>query len=89
MPECEDDGCGEETRRRVRCFHCGLYVCPWCWHHKHGCGPSHTKAECRHYQAYISRGVQSKRIWRALLRNKLREETHGERTVSYVRRLSG
>jgi hypothetical protein len=72
MPDCEE--CGEEVRRRVWCWHCGRYVCPWCWHHIHGCGPSHTRAECKHYQSYTSQGADSKRIWRAMLRNKLRRD---------------
>jgi hypothetical protein len=44
MTECED--CGEECRRRTRCHHCGQLVCPWCWHHVHGCQPNHSREEC-------------------------------------------
>jgi hypothetical protein len=53
MTTCEE--CEDDVRRRVRCFHCGLLVCPYCWHHIHGCGPSHTRSECRHYAAYLKR----------------------------------
>lgn len=52
MPECEDNDCGEETKRRVWCWHCGLYVCVWCWHHVHGCEPGHTRETCKHYKLF-------------------------------------
>lgn len=43
---CED--CGEDPYgRRIQCVHCGLYICGWCWHHVHGCGPGHATAQCR------------------------------------------
>ncbi len=44
MTACED--CGDEVIRRFCCFHCGLYICPWCWDHVHRCEPGHSRAEC-------------------------------------------
>lgn len=44
MRECDD--CGEETSRRKRCWHCGQFVCPYCWHHVHACEPGHSRVEC-------------------------------------------
>ena len=44
MRECDD--CGEYAKRRRRCWHCGFFVCIYCWHHIHCCEPGHTKAEC-------------------------------------------
>ena len=46
MPICED--CGDERRRRIRCYHCGLLVCPWCWRHSHRCEPGHSPKNCNH-----------------------------------------
>jgi hypothetical protein len=40
------DSCGEVVPRRRRCWHCGQWVCPYCWHHEHKCEPGHTKADC-------------------------------------------
>ena len=40
------DGCGEMVRRRRRCWHCGQFVCGYCWHHEHACEPGHAKADC-------------------------------------------
>lgn len=34
MTYCDD--CGDETRKRTRCKHCGKLVCAWCYHHIHG-----------------------------------------------------
>lgn len=63
MRECED--CEDEVKgRRLRCYHCGLLVCGWCWGHVHGCGPSHTRAECRDYQkAMTLTPKERKRLW--------------------------
>jgi len=47
MIVCED--CGEAAKRRKQCFHCGLYVCSWCWHHCHQCWPGHTRERCRNW----------------------------------------
>ncbi len=44
MKQCED--CKSDSPRRMRCPHCKLLVCLWCYHHVHGCGPSHPSAEC-------------------------------------------
>lgn len=44
--DCEDDVNG----RRIRCHHCKLLVCSWCWHHVHQCEPSHTRADCRNLE---------------------------------------
>jgi hypothetical protein len=44
MKECDD--CGEATRRRTRCWHCGQFVCRYCWHHEHACAPGHTRGAC-------------------------------------------
>ena len=68
MPDCEDSDCGEEVRRRVLCYHCGLLVCPWCWHHSHGCQPGHRKSECRDYKKYRRYG----RPWIKRLRARQR-----------------
>lgn len=46
MTTCEDCG-DEEVKRRTRCHHCDLMVCPWCWHHVHRCEPNHKPEECR------------------------------------------
>jgi hypothetical protein len=67
MADCEDEDCGEESSRRVRCFHCGLLVCGWCWHHVHGCEPGHKKAECSDYRRYLQYG----REWIRRLRARL------------------
>lgn len=56
MPECEDKNCGDEAQRRVLCYHCGLYVCPWCFHHVHGCEPGHRRVECRSLKAFRQHG---------------------------------
>lgn len=56
MVQCEDKKCEEEVRRRVLCYHCGLYVCRWCWHHVHGCEPGHRKEDCRSLKAYRQQG---------------------------------
>lgn len=52
---CED--CGGHERRRVLCFHCGMYVCRWCWNHKHQCQPGHSKQECRDWARYKRLGM--------------------------------
>lgn len=31
---CED--CGDESKRRTRCLHCGKLVCSWCFNHVYG-----------------------------------------------------
>jgi hypothetical protein len=55
MPACED--CGEEQARRVRCFHCGLLICSWCWSHVHCCEPSHTRDKCSSWFLYKKYGL--------------------------------
>lgn len=67
MPECEDEDCGEVASRRIRCFHCGLLVCPWCWHHLHGCMPGHQKADCRDHKRFVQYG----REWIRRLRSRI------------------
>ena len=54
MKICED--CGDECKRRMRCWHCGLFVCPWCWGHVHRCEPGHKRDECRHLKIYKKYG---------------------------------
>lgn len=54
MVECED--CGDEVKRRFTCFHCGQYICGWCWNHIHGCGPGHKRSECKDYRSYLKHG---------------------------------
>ena len=48
MTTCED--CSDDCKRRICCFHCGLLVCPWCWHHVHRCEPGHKRQDCTHLQ---------------------------------------
>jgi len=67
MAFCEDEDCEDESPRRVLCFHCGLYVCGWCWHHVHGCEPGHKKAECRDYKRFLQYGKE----WIRRLRTRL------------------
>lgn len=45
MSICED--CREDCRRRKVCWHCGFYVCGYCWNHIHGCEPDHEKKDCK------------------------------------------
>ena len=52
MPKCEDEDCGDEVKRRVLCFHCGIRVCGWCWKGIHRCEPGHQRADCRDLRAY-------------------------------------
>lgn len=66
MNACED--CGDHSARRVQCWHCGLLVCRYCWHHKHQCEPSHRKAECRDLASYKRFGKE----WIARLRARRR-----------------
>ena len=42
--DCEEEI--EEGQRRIRCVHCNLLVCGFCWHHFHRCEPGHSRAEC-------------------------------------------
>lgn len=56
MSICED--CGDSCRRRIRCFHCGLLVCSWCWHHVHRCEPNHTRDKCFSLQSYKRYGKE-------------------------------
>jgi hypothetical protein len=49
MTECER--CGEECKRRRLCFHCGHYVCSYCWHHECECMPGHRPENCMHLNA--------------------------------------
>lgn len=58
MAECEDKDCGDESCRRVRCYHCGLLVCGWCWHHVHGCEPGHKRVDCKSLKAYNKFGAE-------------------------------
>ena len=58
MVVCEDKNCEEDCLKRIVCFHCGLKVCPWCWHHIHRCEPGHGKAECKDYKAYKKHGQE-------------------------------
>jgi hypothetical protein len=44
MTECED--CGEQTKRRIKCHHCDLLVCSFCYSHIHCCEPSHSRKDC-------------------------------------------
>jgi hypothetical protein len=67
MADCEDEDCGEESPRRFRCYHCGLFVCGWCWHHVHGCEPGHKKSECRDFKRYLKYGKEWIRRLRARL----------------------
>ena len=56
MPEHDCEDCGDVAEgRRLRCFHCGLLVCGWCWHHVHRCEPGHTRSECRNLARYLAR----------------------------------
>lgn len=48
MTVCERENCEEETKRRKLCYHCGRYVCMWCWHHVCGCEPGHKPERCVH-----------------------------------------
>lgn len=69
---CED--CGERViGRRKLCWHCGKYVCGWCWGHVHQCEPGHSKKECRDFQRYKRHGKQ----WIARLRAR-GEIVHGK-----------
>ena len=83
MPDCEDSDCGEEVRRRVLCYHCGLLVCPWCWHHLHGCQPGHTRSECWDYKKYRRYGRA--RIKRLRARQKLAQEMQDHLRQSFER----
>lgn len=72
MTECED--CGEKVRRRIRCFHCGLLVCSWCWGHVHRCEPGHKKENCRSYKYYKKYGMPLiKQLRKFMLSRKLCE----------------
>ena len=53
MPACMDKDCGDESKRRLRCQHCKLLVCGWCWHHVHQCWPGHKPKECRDSKVVI------------------------------------
>jgi hypothetical protein len=44
VSECER--CGDECKRRVLCYHCGHYVCAWCWGHECQCEPGHSRKHC-------------------------------------------
>lgn len=69
MPKCED--CGNEQKRRVRCYHCGLLICSWCWHYIHCCEPSHTKDKCIQYNMYKKHGLSFlKRVRKVVLARK-------------------
>jgi hypothetical protein len=48
MTECER--CGDECKRRKLCYHCGHYVCGWCWRHECSCKPGHKPERCVHLQ---------------------------------------
>lgn len=56
MSVCED--CGDSVRRRFRCFHCGLFVCRWCWHHVHQCEPGHRRDDCTDLRKYKRLGAR-------------------------------
>lgn len=58
MRYCEDEDCEEQARRRIRCFHCGLLVCPYCYHHIHRCEPGHDKKDCSDYLAFKEYGKE-------------------------------
>lgn len=46
MTECER--CGDKTKRRILCYHCGHLVCRYCWHHECRCEPGHKPERCVH-----------------------------------------
>jgi hypothetical protein len=48
VKDCER--CCDEAKRRILCYHCGHYVCGWCWHHECRCEPGHSRATCIHFK---------------------------------------
>lgn len=68
MKECED--CGDIVKRRIRCYHCGLLVCGWCWNHVHRCEPGHKKENCYSFKAYKKYGQKVIKQLRLLMIEK-------------------
>lgn len=70
--ECDD--CAEEVPRRKRFWHCGMFVCPYCWHHTHCCEPNHSKEECKDLRDIkkleTSKGKEAVRKYLDLLREE-------------------
>ena len=60
---------GPRQRRRW-CFHCGGFICGYCWHHQHQCAPSHAVTKCWSLRAYQKFGKH----WRKRLRAVFLEE---------------
>lgn len=54
MVECER--CGDESKRRKLCQHCGHFVCRWCWYHECACQPGHKPENCVHLNAIRRHG---------------------------------
>lgn len=80
MVKCED--CGSECKRRIRCFHCGLLVCSWCWGHVHRCEPGHKRENCNSYKAYKKYGKRFLDLCRELMKQK--GKIHGNNSQQII-----
>lgn len=95
MSKRECDSCGEDIpqgQRRRRCWHCGQWVCGYCWHHEHACEPGHSKKECsdlatlQRLTASHGRGVAREYLERLRILSIAKEERDAEEAR---RRLGG
>lgn len=71
--ECEEEM--EPRQRRRWCFHCGGFVCAYCWHHQHQCAPQHSLTDCWSWRAYQKYGMAYRKRLRSLY---LKRATQGQ-----------